>query len=183
MKRWLATLILISALLPLAGCGTKLATVTGVVNLDGKPVSDATVIFVSEDGKDMYTGTTNDGGNFTLAHGDIPGAKSGTYKVTVTKYPKVEGKSPTGESIDKDYAQQMKGTNTGKKAGPPKGGGMMPGGGGMMPPGGGGGMAGGGGGSTARSELPDIYASVETTPLTAKVPSEGPIKLELKAKP
>ena len=180
MKRWLATLIFISALLPLAGCGTKLATVAGVVNLDSKPVSGATVVFISEDGKDMYSGTTDDGGNFTLAHGDIPGAKAGTYKVTVTKYPTVAGKSPTGESIDKDYAQQMKGTNTGKKAGPPKGGGMMPGGGGMMPPGGGGGMA---GGSTSKSELPDIYASVETTPLTAKVPSEGPIKLELKAKP
>ena len=110
MTRWLPLLIFVAALLPLSGCGKKLTPVSGVVTLDGKPVADATVTFVSDDGKYTSTGATDESGNFALSSGAGPGAYEGNYKVTVAKYPKVEGSAPTGApGADKDYMNQMKG--------------------------------------------------------------------------
>ena len=170
MKRWLA-LAALAALLPLAGCGSKTVPVTGSVTLDGKTVAGANVVFTSEDGKLTYNGTTDDSGNFSLSSGETTGAAPGNYKVVVTKYPNMAvGADPSSkESMDtmKKMADKGKqGPGTGMKMGPPG-----------MP------MPGGAGGSSAKSELPEAYASLEKTPLTAKVPSDGPIKLELKSKP
>jgi hypothetical protein len=59
----------------------------------------------------------------------------------------------------------------------PKPGGIAPPGGMMPVPGGASGH------SSAKSELPEIYASIDKTPLTVTVPTDGPVKLDLKSKP
>jgi hypothetical protein len=182
MKRVFPFLIFTTSLLLLSGCGAKYVPVEGVVTIDGKTVPGATVTFVSDDGKQMSSGTTDDGGNFTLTSGANPGALPGNYKVTVTKYPKVDGYVPSGDSAaDKDYMKHMKKEMDGSKAVAPKvtgpkTGGIAPPSGMMMPGGGGAGRSG------VKSELPENYSLIEKTPLTVKVPSEGPVKLELKSK-
>lgn len=181
MTRPLILLTAFTLLLPLTGCGKKLTPVTGVVTLDGKAVAGASVTLISEDGKDNPTALTDDSGNFTVESRGGPGAHPGNYKVVVAKYPKVEGAvSPADQEagkVDKDYAKQMmKEADAGKagKAGKVGAGKMPPG----MP------MPGGSSvGSGAKSELPEVYASSEKTPLTIKVPADGPIKLELNSKP
>lgn len=185
MTRLFAAAALAAALLPLTGCGAKLQPVSGSVTLDGKAVAGANVMFTSDDGKHTASGTTDDSGNFTLSCPTGPGAFPGNYKVTVAKYPKVEGGVPGSEGgkIDDSYLKSMKKETEAGKAGPKgpmpggKGGMPMPPGGMMMPPGV------GASGSGVKSELPEVYAAIEKTPLTAKVPADGPVKLELKAKP
>ncbi|MCI0700151.1 MAG: carboxypeptidase-like regulatory domain-containing protein [Planctomycetia bacterium] len=183
MIRRLTPLLFIAAVLPLAGCGARLSPVSGVVKLDGKPVAGAAVTFVSDDGKFTASAETDESGNFTLAHTTGPGTFPGNYKVTVTKYAKVEGHIPGAEGkIDKDYEKAMKKEmekKGGTKIPTPKPGGVK----GIQPPGG---MMPGGagqGGSSVKSELPEIYASIEKTPFAVKVPVEGPVQLDLKSKP
>ncbi len=159
MTRPFALLIVVGAILPFTGCGGGMTPVTGVVTLDGKPLAEATVTFISEDGKTVASGQSDDTGTFTLTSGNAPGAFPGTYKVTVTKYPKVVGMSPGlqgGGGMDKDYLNNMKKEMS--KMGVP-------------------------GGAGAKVELPAVYAAIEKTPLTCKVPADGPVKLELKSKP
>lgn len=181
--RSLALAALVAALVPLTGCGPKLQPVSGSVTLDGKTVAGATVTFTSDDGKYTASGITDDSGNFTIASPAGPGAYPAKYKVTVAKYPKVEGHVPGAEGkMDADYLKSMKKEADASKGGP-KGASMPPGGKGMMPPGGmmmppGGGVA----TSGVKSELPEVYASLEKTPLTATVPTAGPVSLELKSK-
>jgi hypothetical protein len=177
-------LLAASALLALAacGCGGKFVEVKGVVKLDGKPVEGATVSFVSEDGAKSYSGQTDANGEFTLSGGPRSGAPNGTYKVTVTKTAKVSGAeqmAPGGE----DYVKHMKDESKGDKKttmagpgakGPPgmKGMPMMPG---MPMP--------VGGGAGPKSDLPTLYASASTTPLTVTVNSDmQPVQLDLKSK-
>lgn len=157
--------------------------VNGVVTLDGNPVEGATVSFVSQDGN-TYTGFTDAQGNFSLSSGSAVGALPGEYKVTVVKTPALKA----GEAMaapGADYLKQMeneakegaKNAKAGKMA-PMTG--MMPGGAkgpmkgppGMTP-----------GGTAAKSELPPIYASATSTPLTVKIPPDTqPVRLELKSK-
>lgn len=179
MLRRFVFLIVCAALAPLTGCGPKLHPVTGTVTMDGKPVADADVLFTSNDGKHLANGHTDDSGNFTLATGGNPGAYEGAYKVTVSKYPKVSGSSPGIQDggMDKAYVDQMKKEMDKSKGEAAKGAGK-----GMMPPPG---MMPGGGGaakSGVKSELPEVYASIEKTTLTATVPAAGPVTLELKSK-
>lgn len=156
----------------LSGCGERRVPVEGEVTLDGRPVARATVTFTSEDGSKVFSGMTDESGKFSLSSAAGPGATSGSYKVTVVKYATtvVAPVGPTDESdpskMSKDYVSQMK-----KYADMNKGTPMGP-----MPP-----MPGkvGGGGSGAKSELPEVYARLETTPLRVTIPSSGPIKLEL----
>lgn len=169
MFRPLALALFVAALVPLAGCGPKVQDVAGSVALDGKSVPDASVSFVSSTGN-SFNGNTDASGNFA-----IPAVPAGEYKVVVAKYPKRAGTAPTEDAkMDKAYLDSMtKGTDKSKS------GQMMPmpgKGGKMMMPGG------GPSGSGAKSELPEQYASVEKTPLTAKVPAEGGVQLQLKSK-
>ncbi len=168
MCRALALALFVAALVPLAGCGPKIQDVSGTVSLDGKPVAEASVSLFAADGK-TYGSGTDASGNFSISA--VP---SGEYKVVVAKYPKAGGTASDDGKMDKAYLDSMmKGTDKNKGAPmmpmPGKGGKMM------MP-----GMSGGGSGT--KSELPEQYASLEKTPLTAKVPTEGGIQLQLKSK-
>jgi hypothetical protein len=158
---------LMFAALLLTGCGPSLVKTEGVVTLDGQPVEGATVMFVSEDGNRSYTGFTDAAGKFSLASGEKPGATAGTYKVTVMKTPKVAGAESMAPG-NPDYLKHMakESQDAAKVSGP----GRM-----MMPK--------PGGGTAVKSELPAVYATTATTPLTAKVPSDGPVKVDLKSKP
>jgi hypothetical protein len=159
--------------------------VEGVVLLDGKPVEGATVTFISDDGKNSFSGSTDATGHFDLQSGEKHGAFPGDYKVTVVK----NTSKPGAESIDpQEGAKMMKKESeeadkankankaayigsadpktkmaamAGSKTGPNVG-------------------------STApaalKSELPVVYANGTKTPLTAKVPSAGPIQLDLNSK-
>ena len=173
-------LLFAAALVPLAGCGDKLHPVTGTVNLDGKPVASATVTFTSDDGKYVASGTTDESGHFSLAHVKGAGTYAGNYKVTVAKFPKVAGGLPPAMDggKDKEYEKAMANEMKGKKSNMPQ---MPRGMSGVMPPPG---MMPGSAVATSnvKSELPEMYASIEKTPLTATVPAAGPVVLELKSK-
>jgi hypothetical protein len=172
MRRPILAGSLLLAILGMTGCGPSLKTVNGVVKLDGNPVEGATVSFVSDDGKNVYTGFTDASGNFSLVSSDNKsGALPGTYKVTVVKRAAMGG----GEAMmpgSPEYLKQMeKDAKEGSKHQPK--GGLMPG---MMPKGT---MT-----SGEKSDLPNIYSSSATTPLSVTVPpSSQPVVLDLKSKP
>jgi hypothetical protein len=73
------------------GCGRKVkpVRVDGVVLLDGKPLKDAMVTFVPEEGGGrLAAGLTDEDGNFELTTGTSgDGALPGSYKVTVAVPP------------------------------------------------------------------------------------------------
>src|SRR5262245_52602162 len=180
MYRYFFGTLLAAAIITLVGCSGSVKKVHGVVKLDGNPVEGATVSFVSEDGAEVYTGFTDSKGVFSLFKGQKEGIPSGSYKVTVVKTPKVEGIGSEGMAPGgADYFKQMeKERNDGKegfkKGGPPM---SMPGKGGPMmgPP---------GGGPGKKSDLPGIYAAVQSTPITVKIPADAdPIPIDLKSKP
>lgn len=170
MKR--STLVVATLVVSLAmtGCGSSTVTVKGVLKIDGQPVDGATVTFMSEDGKKSFSGMSDSEGNFALSGPDKIGALPGNYKVLVVKGKKVAGlenMSPEGA----DYKKQME--KMGKESAKPK-----TGPGGPTRPGS------GEDGSAVKSDLPSIYASVTTTPLTAKVPPDSqPVQIDLKSKP
>ncbi len=161
MSRFVSISTFACLLAALTGCaGEKLTSVSGVVTLDGKPVEGATVTFASEDGKTTASGSSDASGNFSLMSGEKTGAPAGNYKVMVTK----SQYTPTAEAPDPSGMMKMAPKDVGKGA--PKGTGPLPGGGTGAP----------------KTELPGIYAGT-TSPLTAKVPSDGPVKVEMKSKP
>ncbi|MFN7446668.1 MAG: hypothetical protein ACK56W_09215 [Pirellula sp.] len=74
----------------LAGCQgdnlPKTVPAEGVVLLEGTPVSDATVIFIAEQGTYNAHGVTNKEGKFQMkAFDEKSGAVPGAYKVEITK--------------------------------------------------------------------------------------------------
>jgi len=160
--------------------------VKGVVQLDGVPVEGATVSFISEDGKDTYSGFTDASGNFSLSSGPQEGARPGTYKVTVVKAKKLEGDAITGgdgaaggpgDAMLKEMERMHKeGAGKKQKIFTP-----MPG---KMPPKGGP-MAGPGSSTPAseKSELPGAYAHANSTPLKVTIPGPQPVVIDLKSKP
>jgi hypothetical protein len=165
-------LTLLVALAGLCGCGGA-SKVEGVVTLDGTPVDGATVTFVPADDKGIpANGQTDSSGKFTLSTGGKPGARRGDYKVTVVKVAPLSGNPETMKPGSPDYEKAMKDKGKDKSKAPP-GMGMI---GGKMP------MPGGRPGDGIKSDLPHVYATPATTPLTAKIPSSGPVKLELTAK-
>jgi hypothetical protein len=79
-------------LVPAAGCGPKLAPVSGKVTLDDKPLVNATVIFMP-DSDQLNPGPgskakTDSKGQFSLElmTGDTKGAILGKHKVSITAY-------------------------------------------------------------------------------------------------
>ena len=69
----------------LAGCGSKLASVSGIVRLDGKPVAAAGVAFHPIDKGPVASGTTDADGRYQLETGSQSGVAPGEYRVTVSK--------------------------------------------------------------------------------------------------
>lgn len=79
------------------GCGGSdrppLAEASGVVTMNGKPVTNATVVFAPNSGERLATGETNEAGEFelfTFQPGD--GAVIGSHNVTI-----VAREEPVGE--------------------------------------------------------------------------------------
>jgi hypothetical protein len=184
MFRQTIALLAVGVLLSAVGCGSGLSSAEGVVTLDGSPVEGATVTFVPASGEGMSaSGQTDSNGKFRLSTSGKPGAKAGDYKVTVIKTKAVTGGESIKDKQGTDYTKFMQE----KSGAPPKPGGGGPGGGGpggmvgrppMPMPGKGAGPPGAG----AKSELPAIYASGNTTPITQKIPAGGTIKIELDSK-
>ncbi len=85
MQSRIMTLAILGASVLLAGCGSKLVHVKGVVTIDGQPADHAFVMFTPQEpgGKEAH-GSTDAAGRFQLSTfrpGD--GAMPGTYKITV----------------------------------------------------------------------------------------------------
>src|SRR5262249_26417852 len=87
--RWTALALV---LLVACGCGKRMSKVEGTVLLDDKPLDGATVVFQPEEGGQPATGMTGSDGVFhltTRTTGD--GARTGNYKVTITKRKESDG--------------------------------------------------------------------------------------------
>lgn len=73
-----------------AGCGKggpRLATVTGTVSLDGKPLANAKVEFQPLEGGSPSYGTTDSNGHYRLMFSaDRPGAMIGKHVVRITTF-------------------------------------------------------------------------------------------------
>jgi hypothetical protein len=89
----------------------KVAPVSGVVTLDGKPLDRASVVFKPEAGGRPSFGVTDEQGRFTLAYSmDEDGAEVGSATVTVSTKLQAEGaaeNAPRGaERVPVRYAKK-----------------------------------------------------------------------------
>ena len=67
------------------GCGGNgLATVTGVVRLDGEPIEGASITFVPEGPGPLAYASAASGGSYKLQTGSAEGVKPGNYVATVS---------------------------------------------------------------------------------------------------
>jgi len=75
-------------LLTAAGCGPNLPIVSGTVTLDGKPLADATVIFMPDvESQSPAQAITDAAGNFTLEQeAGESGVQPGEYSVRITTF-------------------------------------------------------------------------------------------------
>lgn len=160
MKRFWLGLAVLAGAFGVVGCGPKYNTVEGVVEYeDGGPVEGATVSFIPADGKgDSAHGLTDASGNFSLKSGKMVGAKTGKYKVVITKVPKMGDTAV--EMGSKDMIKMM------TKGGAPPGAGTNP----MMK----------GPAPKVNSELGQEYATAEKTPFTTDVPASGQLTFKVK---
>lgn len=192
MYRYACTAGLAAAVAALAGCGgNNLVPAEGTVTLDGNPVDGAMVTFVATEGGALYTGQTDASGAFKLTHRNDPGAPPGSYKVMVTKTSGIvggEGTKPDGA----DYFKMMQKEKDEAKAATKAAGAALKAPGGAPPPGmkamgpPGMPMPGGPGGGPPgaapppKTELPQMYASVEKSGLTATVEPGGSKNIAIK---
>ncbi|WP_153558308.1 carboxypeptidase-like regulatory domain-containing protein [Roseimaritima sediminicola] len=147
------------ALLAQVGCGgpgnPPTYPVIGTLTQDGKPVADATVSFVSLDTNQSSVGRTDASGNFQLTTFESnDGAVPGEYKVRVFKFEPTEELVATEvvSSVGDDEMEEMPSdyTDPGASREP----------------------------AAPKNLLPEIYNSVERTPLKATV-TEGDNKIDL----
>lgn len=78
-------------ILTMGGCGAgdslSLASVEGLVTLDGEPLGDARVIFSPEDGRRPSSAVTESDGSYKLTYlEDQPGALPGRHKVIISTF-------------------------------------------------------------------------------------------------
>lgn len=102
LKTWSAASILIMGIF---GCGASsdappLRPVQGLVTYQGKPVSNANVLFTPESGP-ISMGVTDSNGHFFLSTGTRTGATLGKHRVTITAF------EPTPE-IDSENERAVK---------------------------------------------------------------------------
>lgn len=80
------TLLLLAAVLVGCGGGSDMAPVSGIVRLDGNPVTEGTVRFVPESGRGAK-GTIQSDGTFTLGTDTrSDGASIGKHRVAIIAY-------------------------------------------------------------------------------------------------
>jgi hypothetical protein len=159
---WIRVALGLAVLGGSAGCGPtdNLVKVTGVVTLDGKPLSAATITFNPVAGAGRPASGLSDAvGNFQLTTSrPNDGAAPGQYKVTVTKE---QAADPV--NIDRSKGQEAWAEMFAKKT--PEGRKKM---------------------AQERRKapvlLPRIYSDSKSTPFTEVVPPEGTIRLELSSK-
>lgn len=103
------------SILSVTGCGgsnlPKTVPAEGVVTLDGTPVADATITFISEGTTYHATGNTNAEGKFSMrAFQEKTGAVPGNYKVEIMK--SVQGKASSSnndEPVTLDVRNELPG--------------------------------------------------------------------------
>jgi hypothetical protein len=158
---WLQVTLGLAVLGGSAGCGgAGLVKVKGVVTLDGKPLSSATISFIPIAGAGRpASGLSDADGNFQLTtHRTNDGAAPGEYKVTVTK-------EQAGEvaKIDRSRGELSMEAMFAKKD--PEARKKL---------------------AQARQKVqllvPRIYTDATKTPLKEVVPADGIIRLELNSK-
>ena len=99
MRHGRFVIVLLLTLGTLAGCAadTKIASVDGIVRLDGKPLTSGTVRFVPAAGR-AATGTIQSDGTFSLGtYGESDGALIGTHQVAVVSYEAADDGRPAYE--------------------------------------------------------------------------------------
>lgn len=95
-------LLCVAATYCLAGCGGSVASVSGTVTLDGKPVEGSrelygTVNFYRADGSGSpATGMIRESGSYSLITGGTKGLEPGNYKVAITIKEIIPPKEPGG---------------------------------------------------------------------------------------
>jgi hypothetical protein len=75
---------LVLALAFLTGCGGKPASVSGLVTLDGKPVTRGTVAFSPTSGGQKAIGLIDESGRYELSTNREKGLDAGNYAVSVS---------------------------------------------------------------------------------------------------
>ncbi len=141
-----------------AGCGAQRSPVpvSGTVTLDGKPVEGAVVWFhPAGDDKDgrVATGMTDKAGTFRLKTGDAVGVRPGEYRVVITKNVLANPNLKVPDFPDTPEGRNQRDHFVWKHFGDDQ------------PP--------------YRSVLPDRYGDLKITPLTCKVPGDGPVHFPL----
>jgi hypothetical protein len=167
LKRWPLLGLLLFALPSLGGgCGgrAKPVKVEGIVTLDGKPLSGATVTFmpIGENGR-TASGRTDTDGSFRLTtYRSDDGAVPGEYKVLVVVQKATEerfiGRDPETFTDQEKMEARMTMSPKGRKA-----------------------VAAKSQSQAKSSPVPAIYGDVNKTPLKEVVPPEGEVKLALRS--
>lgn len=82
--------IILACLVSLVGCGgdgLHLATVDGIVTLNGEPLAEARIVFYPEGGGRLSHAITDLDGSYSLVYVDgIRGALPGTHKVSISTF-------------------------------------------------------------------------------------------------
>lgn len=82
--------IILASLFSLIGCngdGLNLATVEGVVTLNGEPLAEARIVFYPEGGGRLSHAITDLDGSYSLMYVDgVQGALPGTHKVSISTF-------------------------------------------------------------------------------------------------
>jgi hypothetical protein len=72
------------ALLAVAGCRhSEFAPLTGRVTLDGQPLPNAVITFISTDGGTSGYANVDEGGNYVAKSGTDAGLRPGNYRISV----------------------------------------------------------------------------------------------------
>ncbi|MGN6133879.1 MAG: hypothetical protein ACTHOU_05225 [Aureliella sp.] len=110
MSRLVTFFALVSAVLSIGGCGsqgTPRIPISGVVELDGKPLEGASVAFIAGGGAVLSTAMTDSEGKFTAKVGE------GTNKVSVSK---IDPKAAAAAASSPDAESSLMGTEAEVKA-------------------------------------------------------------------
>jgi hypothetical protein len=134
-----------------SGC-SRMIKVRGTLLFNGQPVEGATILFENPDGGRPAVGHTDKEGIFQLTtFKQQDGAMAGTYKVAITPPMKVpEVKGYKGMGLEGALAQYAESKKHLKEKPAPFG-----------------------------ADIPDVYRTVKSTPLTQKVPPDGPVVFDI----